>query len=51
MLRSCDRLPNSAQNCYMISSLQSLITLKDFIRDIRRTEELWSPVPEAEVIR
>lgn len=51
LLRPCDRLPNSAQNCYMTASLQSLITIKDIIKDIRRTEELWRSVPEAEVVR
>ncbi|XP_045886885.1 ubiquitin carboxyl-terminal hydrolase 37-like isoform X2 [Micropterus dolomieu] len=43
--------PNPAQICYMNSSLQSLITLADFIRDISCQEQVWTSVPEAELIR
>ncbi|XP_029296951.1 ubiquitin carboxyl-terminal hydrolase 37-like [Cottoperca gobio] len=35
----------------MNSSLQSLITLKDFSRDVSSQEEVWNSVPEAELIR
>lgn len=35
----------------MNSSLQSLLTLTDFVRDISRQEEVWSSAPQAELIR
>ncbi|KAK2905822.1 hypothetical protein Q8A73_009765 [Channa argus] len=43
--------PNLAQFCYMNSSLQSLLTLRDFVTDVSRQETVWSSVPEAELIR
>ncbi|CAJ1058533.1 ubiquitin carboxyl-terminal hydrolase 37-like [Xyrichtys novacula] len=42
--------PNPAQNCYMNSSLQSLLTLTQFVRDIRSQEEVWSVFPEAQLM-
>ncbi|CAJ1057896.1 ubiquitin carboxyl-terminal hydrolase 37-like isoform X5 [Xyrichtys novacula] len=42
--------PNPAQNCYMNSSLQSLLTLTQFVRDIRSQEEVWSLIPEAQLM-
>ncbi|XP_074541937.1 ubiquitin carboxyl-terminal hydrolase 37-like [Halichoeres trimaculatus] len=35
----------------MNSSLQSLLTLEDFVRDVSCQEEVWSPVPQAQLIR
>ncbi|XP_059189717.1 ubiquitin carboxyl-terminal hydrolase 37-like isoform X1 [Centropristis striata] len=42
--------PNPLNNCYMNSSLQSLITLAGFIRDVNYQEDAWSLIPEAELI-
>ncbi|CAJ1086493.1 ubiquitin carboxyl-terminal hydrolase 37-like [Xyrichtys novacula] len=42
--------PNPAQICYMNSSLQSLLTLTRFVRDIRSQEEVWSLIPEAQLM-
>ncbi|CAB1437227.1 unnamed protein product [Pleuronectes platessa] len=42
--------PNPAQICYMNSSLQSLLTLTEFIRDISHQEAAWKMVPEAAVL-
>ncbi|KAL7388463.1 hypothetical protein ABVT39_014433 [Epinephelus coioides] len=39
------------QSCYMNSSLQSLLTLETFVRDISCQEPIWSSVPEAQLIR
>ncbi|XP_028430299.1 ubiquitin carboxyl-terminal hydrolase 46-like [Perca flavescens] len=44
--------PNHFQTCYMNSSLQSLITLTEFITDIYSHEDLWNHIPvETELIR
>ncbi|KAF3837899.1 hypothetical protein F7725_009667, partial [Dissostichus mawsoni] len=43
--------PNPGNLCYMNSSLQGLLTLKDFIRDLSQQQEVWSHLPEAEIIR
>ncbi|KAJ4945902.1 hypothetical protein JOQ06_023580, partial [Pogonophryne albipinna] len=43
--------PNPGNLCYMNSSLQGLLTLKGFIRDLSQQQELWSHLPEAEIIR
>ncbi len=51
LLCLCVRFPNPAQICYMNSSLQSLLTLTEFIRDVNSQEEAWSLIPEAELIR
>ncbi|KAA8587645.1 hypothetical protein FQN60_016507, partial [Etheostoma spectabile] len=45
------RLPNIGQSCYMNSSLQSLLILEDFMRDISRMEDVWRSVPEAQLMR
>lgn len=45
------RLPNIGQNCYMISTLQSLLTLEDFMGDISRMENIWSSAPKAQMIK
>ncbi|KAL7385783.1 hypothetical protein ABVT39_000223 [Epinephelus coioides] len=47
----CFGFPNSGQTCYMNASLQSLLTLEDFIGDISRMEQVWSSVPEAQLMR
>jgi len=47
----CVRFPNPDNLCYMNSSLQGLLTLKDFIRDLSQQQEVWSHLPEAEIIR
>ncbi|KAK1903690.1 Ubiquitin carboxyl-terminal hydrolase 37, partial [Dissostichus eleginoides] len=43
--------PNPGNLCYMNSSLQGLLTLKDFIRDLSQQQQVWSHLPEAEIIR
>ncbi|KAK2886694.1 hypothetical protein Q8A73_020640 [Channa argus] len=43
--------PNPAQICYMNSSLQSLLTLRDFVSDVSCEEEAWGILPEAVLIR
>ncbi|XP_077474439.1 ubiquitin carboxyl-terminal hydrolase 12A-like isoform X2 [Stigmatopora argus] len=43
--------PNPAQICYMNASLQSLLTLKDFVEDISCQESIWSLNPDATLIR
>lgn len=45
------RLPNPSQFCYMISCLQSLLTLTDFTESISCQKEVWSCVPEAALER
>ncbi|XP_074495529.1 ubiquitin carboxyl-terminal hydrolase 46-like isoform X2 [Sebastes fasciatus] len=47
----CYGLPNIGQNCYMISTLQSLLTLEDFMGDISRMENIWSSAPKAQMIK
>ncbi|XP_031148544.1 ubiquitin carboxyl-terminal hydrolase 37-like [Sander lucioperca] len=47
----CFGLPNIGQSCYMNSSLQSLLILEDFMRDISRMERVWRSVPEAQLMR
>ncbi|KAL7386998.1 hypothetical protein ABVT39_016837 [Epinephelus coioides] len=47
----CFGFPNIGQTCYMNASLQSLLTLEDFIGDISRMEQVWSSVPEAQLMR
>nr|XP_020472944.1 ubiquitin carboxyl-terminal hydrolase 37-like isoform X2 [Monopterus albus] len=44
-------LPNVGQSCFMNSILQSLLGLKDFVRDISCQEHIWSSVPQAQVLR
>ncbi|XP_018522530.1 ubiquitin carboxyl-terminal hydrolase 37 [Lates calcarifer] len=43
--------PNIGQSCYMNSSLQSLLTLEDFVRDISCQERVWGSVSAAQVMR
>nr|XP_033935537.1 ubiquitin carboxyl-terminal hydrolase 29-like [Pseudochaenichthys georgianus] len=43
--------PNPGNLCYMNSSLQGLLTLKGFIGDLSQQQEVWSHLPEAQVIR
>ncbi|KAI4792445.1 hypothetical protein KUCAC02_033378 [Chaenocephalus aceratus] len=43
--------PNPGNLCYMNSSLQGLLTLKGFIRDLSQQQEVWSHLSEAEIIR
>ncbi|KAI4788218.1 hypothetical protein KUCAC02_035996 [Chaenocephalus aceratus] len=43
--------PNPGNLCYMNSSLQGLLTLKGFIGDLSQQQEVWSHLPEAEIIR
>ncbi|AWP04845.1 putative ubiquitin carboxyl-terminal hydrolase 37-like [Scophthalmus maximus] len=45
------RFPNPVQNCYINSCLQSLLTLEDFVTDIRRQEHVWSAIPEATLMK
>lgn len=45
------RFPNIGQTCYLNSSLQSLLTLKDFFASIRSTEPIWGSVPAAQLLR
>ncbi|CAB1418138.1 unnamed protein product [Pleuronectes platessa] len=45
-----NKFPNPAQICYMNSSLQSLLTLLEFIGDISHQEAAWKMVPEAAVL-
>ncbi|XP_049457011.1 ubiquitin carboxyl-terminal hydrolase 37-like [Epinephelus fuscoguttatus] len=47
----CFGFPNIGQTCYMNASLQSLLTLEDFIGGISRMEKVWSSVPEAQLMR
>ncbi|XP_019744269.1 ubiquitin carboxyl-terminal hydrolase 37-like isoform X2 [Hippocampus comes] len=44
-------LPNPAQICYMNASLQSLLTLEDFVEGINCQKPVWSLSPEAALIR
>nr|XP_046259504.1 ubiquitin carboxyl-terminal hydrolase 37-like [Scatophagus argus] len=43
--------PNIGQSCYMNSSLQSILALEDFVRDISRMEQVWSSVPQGNLMR
>ncbi|XP_041815290.1 ubiquitin carboxyl-terminal hydrolase 37-like [Chelmon rostratus] len=43
--------PNPANFCYINSSLQSLLTLEDFVTAISSQEQVWSLLPEAELMR
>eukprot|EP00064_Thunnus_orientalis_P014826 superscaffoldBa00002639_g14873 len=38
------------RSCYVNSSLQSLLTLEDFVCDVSRQEWVWSPVPKAQLM-
>ncbi|XP_069389469.1 uncharacterized protein [Paralichthys olivaceus] len=42
--------PNPSQICYMNSILQSLLTLTEFIRDIRIQKYMWELAPGAEFL-
>ncbi|XP_051905844.1 ubiquitin carboxyl-terminal hydrolase 37-like [Hippocampus zosterae] len=44
-------LPNPAQICYMNASLQSLLTLEDFVEGINCQRPVWTLSPEAALIR
>ncbi|XP_035491162.2 ubiquitin carboxyl-terminal hydrolase 37-like isoform X2 [Scophthalmus maximus] len=48
---NCCGFPNPVQNCYINSCLQSLLTLEDFVTDIRRQEHVWSAIPEATLMK
>ncbi|KAM9732895.1 ubiquitin carboxyl-terminal hydrolase 37-like [Menidia menidia] len=48
---SCSGFPNPAQMCYMNSSIQSLLTLKDFVRDVSSQENMLRQCPEAVLAR
>ncbi|XP_042245790.1 ubiquitin carboxyl-terminal hydrolase 37-like isoform X1 [Thunnus maccoyii] len=43
--------PNLGQSCYINSSLQSLLTLEDFVSDVSRQDLVWSSFPEARLMR
>ncbi|XP_034540865.1 ubiquitin carboxyl-terminal hydrolase 37-like [Notolabrus celidotus] len=43
--------PNIGQTCYMNSCLQSLLTLDDFVDDIKRQKKVWRSNPDAGVMR
>ncbi|XP_067429161.1 ubiquitin carboxyl-terminal hydrolase 46-like [Thunnus thynnus] len=43
--------PNLGQSCYINSSLQSLLTLEDFVSDVSRQDLVWSSLPEARLMR
>ncbi|XP_069389824.1 uncharacterized protein [Paralichthys olivaceus] len=43
--------PNPSQICYMNSILQSLLTLTEFIGDIRVQKDMWELAPGAEFLR
>ncbi|XP_078017043.1 ubiquitin carboxyl-terminal hydrolase 37-like [Epinephelus lanceolatus] len=47
----CFGFPNIGQTCYMNASLQSLLTLEDFTGGISRMEQVWSSLPEAQLMR
>ncbi|XP_030594121.1 ubiquitin carboxyl-terminal hydrolase 37-like [Archocentrus centrarchus] len=47
----CVRFPNIGNSCYMNSCLQSLLSIQDFICDISCQKDLWSSVPEAQLLR
>ncbi|TNN71807.1 Ubiquitin carboxyl-terminal hydrolase 37 [Liparis tanakae] len=47
----CLGFPNPTQICYVNACLQSLLTLKDFVRAISCQEYLWNLIPEAALIR
>ncbi|XP_049418110.1 ubiquitin carboxyl-terminal hydrolase 37-like isoform X2 [Epinephelus fuscoguttatus] len=47
----CFGFPNIGQTCYMNASLQSILTLEDFIGGISLMEHVWSSVPEAHLMR
>ncbi|KAG7519013.1 ubiquitin carboxyl-terminal hydrolase 37-like isoform X2 [Solea senegalensis] len=44
-------LPNPAMFCYMNSCLQSLLTLKDFVRDMGSQELVQALIPETKLMR
>ncbi|XP_044232217.1 ubiquitin carboxyl-terminal hydrolase 37-like isoform X3 [Thunnus albacares] len=43
--------PNLGQSCYINSSLQSLLTLEDFVSDVSRQDLVLSSLPEARLMR
>ncbi|MED6287091.1 hypothetical protein CHARACLAT_012909 [Characodon lateralis] len=43
--------PNPSMICYMNASLQSLLTLKEFVEDIRSQGEVLALCPEAQLMR
>ncbi|XP_071315212.1 uncharacterized protein [Trachinotus anak] len=47
----CLGFPNLAQTCYMNSTLQSLLTLTDFVQEVHNQEEVWRSHPHAEIMR
>ncbi|XP_042255768.1 ubiquitin carboxyl-terminal hydrolase 26-like isoform X2 [Thunnus maccoyii] len=46
----CFGFSNLGQSCYVNSSLQSLLTLEDFVCDVSRQKWVWSPVPKAQLM-
>ncbi|KAL7402418.1 hypothetical protein ABVT39_014744 [Epinephelus coioides] len=46
-----NEFPNTGQTFYMNASLQSLLTLEDFTGGISCMEQVWSSVPEAQLMR
>ncbi|XP_041851083.1 ubiquitin carboxyl-terminal hydrolase 29-like [Melanotaenia boesemani] len=47
----CPGFPNPARSCYMNSSLQTLLTLKEFVEDVRSQEDLFGQCHEAELMK
>ncbi|KAK1887565.1 Ubiquitin carboxyl-terminal hydrolase 37 [Dissostichus eleginoides] len=45
------RFPNIGQTCYMNSSLQSLLTLENFVKDFQRQKQVWCSAFDAQLIR
>ncbi|XP_063762962.1 ubiquitin carboxyl-terminal hydrolase 37-like [Eleginops maclovinus] len=43
--------PNIGQTCYMNSSLQSLLTLGNFVKDFQRQKQVWCSAFDAQLIR
>ncbi|CAJ1070814.1 ubiquitin carboxyl-terminal hydrolase 37-like [Xyrichtys novacula] len=47
----CLGFPNIGQTCYMNASLQSLLTLENFMDDINKQANVWRVHPDAAVMR
>ncbi|XP_037615545.1 ubiquitin carboxyl-terminal hydrolase 37-like [Sebastes umbrosus] len=45
------RFPNLSQTCYMNSTLQGLLTLKHFVQEVRRQQQVWRFHPKSKLLR